>query len=110
MFYVLKHVGLRALGYFTGCGFSLYSTWQFSIHSRIHFVRDSRMWLLQGEGGGGFINNPLRRTEWNISIFSMIFCKLSMLDYVKHEGEKGLRKKIFGLQVCVYIYSLLIIL
>ena len=34
-------------------------------------------------GGRGFITNPLSVTEWNLTMFSIIFYKVSSLDNVK---------------------------
>ena len=34
-------------------------------------------------GGRGFITNPLSVTEWNLTMFSIIFYKVSSLDTVK---------------------------
>ena len=41
--------------------------------------------------GRGFITNPLSMTKWNLTMFSIIFCKISTLDNVK-QRQNGLRR------------------
>ena len=43
-------------------------------------------------GGRGFITNPLSVTEWNLTMFSIVFCKVSTLDNVK-QRQKWPRKR-----------------
>ena len=38
-------------------------------------------------GGGGFITNLLRVMEWNLTMFSIIFCKVSTMDNIKQRQE-----------------------
>ena len=46
-------------------------------------------------GGRGFITNPLSVTEWNLTMFSIIFCKVSTLDNAKKRQKRP--KKRFSL-------------
>ena len=46
-------------------------------------------------GGRGFITNPLSVTEWNLTMFSIIFYKVSSLDNLKQRQKRP--KKRFSL-------------
>ena len=46
-------------------------------------------------GKWGFITNLLSVTEWNLTMFSIIFCKVSTLDNVKQRQKRP--KKRFSL-------------
>ena len=39
-------------------------------------------------GGRGFITNPLSVTEWNLTMFSITFGKISMLENVKQRQKR----------------------
>ena len=55
----------------------------------------SRMAEFGRYGGRGFITNPLSMTEWNLIMFSIIFCTVSMLENVKQRQRQP--KKRFSL-------------
>ena len=45
-----------------------------------------------GRGAGRFLNNPSSVTEWNLTMFSSIFCNFSMLDNVKQRDKRAKKK------------------
>ena len=46
------------------------------------------LYLTKRPSKGGFITNPLSVTEWNLTMFSIIFYKVSSLDNVKQRQKR----------------------